>query len=72
VPDASPRGHARTYRRKLIEVELPFEPINVALARAVILLRILGDPSKHAERSRAEAAQEKERQRLLRLIVEAR
>jgi putative DNA methylase len=82
-------------KKKLIEVALPLEAINVAsareksirhghpstlhlwwarrplaAARAVIFAQMVDDPSGHPERFPTEAAQERERQRLFRLIEE--
>ena len=82
-------------KKKLIEVALPLEAINVASAReksirhghpsnlhrwwarrpfvsarAVIFAQMVDDPSGHPERFPTEAAQERERQRLFRLIEE--
>jgi len=84
-----------TPKKKLIEVALPLEAINVAsareksirhghpstlhlwwarrplaAARAVIFAQMVDDPSGHPERFPTEAAQERERQRLFRLIDE--
>src|SRR5436189_6238523 len=80
-------------RKKLIEVALPLEAINVAsareksirhghpstlhlwwarrplaAARAVIFAQMVDDPSSHPEEFPTDEAQEKERQRLFRLI----
>jgi putative DNA methylase len=55
-------------QRKLIEVALPLQAINEAAARAVIFAQMVDDPSSHPERFPTEEAQEKERQRLFRLI----
>ncbi len=80
-------------KRKLIEVALPLEAINVAsareksirhghpstlhlwwarrplaAARAVIFAQMVDDPSSHPDIFRTEKAQEKERQRLFRII----
>lgn len=82
-----------TYKKKLIEVALPLEAINVAsareksirhghpstlhlwwarrplaAARAVIFTQMVDDPSEHPDIFRTEKAQEKERQRLFRII----
>jgi putative DNA methylase len=82
-------------RKKLIEVAVPLEAINIAsareksirhghpstlhlwwarrplaAARAVIFAQIVDDPSSHPERFPTEQAQEKERERLFRLIEE--
>ena len=82
-------------RKKLIEVALPLDAINVAAAReksirhghpstlhlwwarrplaaarAVIFAQMVDDPSAHPDRFPTEEAQEKERQRLFRLIEE--
>src|SRR5580765_5998943 len=82
-------------RKKLIEVALPLEAINVAsvreksiryghpstlhlwwarrplaAARAVIFAQMVDDPSSHPNIFRTEKAQEKERQRLFRIIKE--
>jgi len=84
-----------TSKKKLIEVALPLEAINVAsareksirhghpstlhlwwarrplaAARAVIFAQMVDDPSGHPERFPTEEAQERERQRLFRLIEE--
>jgi putative DNA methylase len=84
-----------TYRKKLIEVALPLEAINIAsareksirhghpstlhlwwarrplaAARAVIFAQMVDDPSAHPEIFKTEKAQEKERQRLFRIIEE--
>ena len=84
---------AQTYRKKLIEVALPLEAINVAssreksirhghpstlhlwwarrplaAARAVIFAQMVDDPSSHPELFPTEKAQEKERQRLFRIL----
>ena len=84
-----------SYKKKLIEVALPLEAINVAsareksirhghpstlhlwwarrplaAARAVIFAQMVDDPSGHPERFPTEEAQERERQRLFRLIEE--
>ena len=81
------------YRKKLIEVALPLEAINVASAReksirhghpstlhlwwarrplaacrAVLFGQLVDDPSSWPERFRGEEAQDRERQRLFRLI----
>jgi putative DNA methylase len=81
------------YKKKLIEVALPLEAINVASARektirhghpsnlhrwwarrpfvsarAVIFAQMVDDPSAHPEIFKTEKAQEKERQRLFRII----
>src|ERR1039458_5096803 len=80
-------------RKKLIEVALPLEAINIAsareksirhghpstlhlwwarrplaAARAVIFAQMVDDPSAHPDIFRTEKAQEKERQRLFRII----
>jgi putative DNA methylase len=82
-----------TYKKKLIEVALPLEAINVAsarekgirpghpsalhqwwarrplaAARAVIFAQMVDDPSGHPDIFKTEKAQEKERQRLFRII----
>ena len=82
-------------RKKLIEVALPLDAVNVAsareksirhghpstlhlwwarrplaAARAVIFAQMVDDPSAHPDRFPTEEAQEKERQRLFRLIEE--
>jgi putative DNA methylase len=82
-----------TIKKKLIEVALPLEAINVAsareksirhghpstlhlwwarrplaAARAVIFAQMVDDPSAHPDLFRTEKAQEKERQRLFRII----
>jgi putative DNA methylase len=84
-----------TYKKKLIEVALPLEAINVAsareksirhghpstmhlwwarrplaAARAVIFAQMVDDPSEHPDIFKTEKAQEKERQRLFRIIEE--
>ena len=84
-----------TYCRKLIEVALPLEAINIASAReksirhghpstlhlwwarrplaaalAVIFAQMVDDPSAHPDLFPTEKAQEKERQRLFRIIEE--
>jgi putative DNA methylase len=84
-----------TYKKKLIEVALPLEAINVAsareksirhghpstlhlwwarrplaAARAVIFAQMVDDPSAHPDLFKTEEAQEKERQRLFRIIEE--
>jgi putative DNA methylase len=84
-----------TYKKKLIEVALPLEAINVAsareksirhghpstlhlwwarrplaAARAVIFAQMVDDPSSHPDIFKTEKAQEKERQRLFRIIEE--
>jgi len=84
-----------TYCRKLIEVALPLEAINIAsareksirhghpstlhlwwarrplaAARAVIFAQMVDDPSAHPDLFPTEKAQEKERQRLFRIIEE--
>jgi putative DNA methylase len=81
------------YRKKLIEVALPLEAINVAsaweksirhghpstlhlwwarrplaAARAVIFAQMVDDPSSHPDIFRTDKAQEKERQRLFKII----
>ena len=83
------------YKKKLIEVALPLEAINVAsareksirhghpstlhlwwarrplaAARAVIFAQMVDDPSAHPDIFKTEKAQEKERQRLFRIIEE--
>ena len=82
-----------TVRKKLIEVALPLEAINIAsareksirhghpstlhlwwarrplaAARAVIFSQMVDDPSAHPDIFKTEKAQEKERQRLFRII----
>ena len=83
-----------TYKKKLIEVALPLEAINIASARekqpgigahprglhlwwarrplaasrAVIFAQMVDDPSAHPDIFKTEKAQEKERQRLFRII----
>lgn len=82
-----------TYKKKLIEVALPLEAINIAsareksirhghpstlhlwwarrplaAARAVIFAQMVDDPSAHPDIFKTEKAQEKERQRLFRII----
>jgi putative DNA methylase len=84
-----------TYKKKLIEVALPLEAINVAsareksirhghpstlhlwwarrplaAARAVIFAQMVDDPSAHPDIFKTEQAQEKERQRLFRVVEE--
>jgi len=84
-----------TIKKKLIEVALPLEAINVAsareksirhghpstlhlwwarrplaAARAVIFAQMVDDPSGHPDLFKTEKAQEKERQRLFRIIEE--
>jgi len=84
-----------TPKKKLIEVALPLEAINVAsareksirhghpstlhlwwarrplaAARAVIFAQMVDDPSAHPDIFKTEQAQEKERQRLFRIIEE--
>jgi|LauGreSBDMM110SN_4_FD.fasta_scaffold01455_2 putative DNA methylase len=84
-----------TYKKKLIEVALPLEAINVAsarektirhghpsnlhrwwarrplaAARAMIFAQMVDDPSSHPDLFKTEKAQEKERQRLFRIIEE--
>lgn len=84
-----------TYKKKLIEVALPLEAINLAsireksirhghpstlhlwwarrplaAARAVIFAQMVDDPSAHPDIFKTEKAQEKERQRLFRIIEE--
>ena len=84
-----------TYKKKLIEVALPLEAINVAsareksirhghpsslhlwwsrkplaTARAVIFAQMVDDPSAHPDIFPTEKKQEKERQRLFRIIEE--
>ena len=81
------------YKKKLIEVALPLEAINIAsareksirhghpstlhlwwarrplaAARAVIFAQMVDDPSAHPDIFPTEKAQEKERQRLFRII----
>lgn len=83
------------YKKKLIEVALPLEAINIAsareksirhghpstlhlwwarrplaAARAVIFAQMVDDPSAHPDIFKTEKAQEKERQRLFRIIEE--
>ncbi len=83
------------YKKKLIEVALPLEAINIAsareksirqghpstlhlwwarrplaAARAVIFAQMVDDPSSHPDIFTTEKAQEKERQRLFRIIEE--
>lgn len=84
------------YKKKLIEVALPLEAINIAsaqekqpgigahprglhlwwarrplaTARAVIFAQMVDDPSAHPDIFKTEKAQEKERQRLFRIIEE--
>lgn len=83
------------YKKKLIEVALPLEAINIAsareksirhghpstlhlwwarrplaAARAVIFAQMVDDPSAHPDIFPTEKAQEKERQRLFRIIEE--
>ncbi len=85
----------RPTKKKLIEVALPLEAINIASAReksirhghpstlhlwwarrplasarAVIFAQMVDDPSAHPDIFRTEKAQEKERQRLFRIIEE--
>jgi hypothetical protein len=82
-----------TYRKKLIEVALPLEAINIASAReksirhghpstlhlwwarrplatcrAVLFASLVDDPSEHPEKFPTEQDQERERERLFRLI----
>src|SRR5512139_2368091 len=82
-----------TYKKKLIEVALPLEAINVAsakeknirhghpstlhlwwarrplaAARAVVFAQTVDDPSAHPDIFKTEEAQERERQRLFRII----
>ena len=57
-------------KKKLIEVALPLDAINAAAARAVIFAQMVDDPSAQPDRFPTEEAQEKERQRLFRLIEE--
>ena len=82
-----------THKKKLIEVALPLEAINIAsareksirhghpstlhlwwarrplaAARAVIFAQMVDDPSAHPDIFKTEKAQEKERQRLFRII----
>jgi putative DNA methylase len=84
-----------TYNKKLIEVALPLDAINIAsareksirhghpstlhlwwarrplaAARAVIFAQMVDDPSSHPDLFPTEKAQEKERQRLFRIIEE--
>lgn len=84
-----------SYKKKLIEVALPLEAINIAsareksirhghpstlhlwwarrplaAARAVIFAQMVDDPSAHPDIFKTEKAQEKERQRLFRIIEE--
>ncbi len=84
-----------TYKKKLIEVALPLEAINVAsareksirhghpstlhlwwarrplaAARAVIFAQMVDDPSAHPDLFATEKKQEKERQRLFRIVEE--
>ena len=84
-----------SYSKKLIEVALPLEAINIAsareksirhghpstlhlwwarrplaAARAVIFAQMVDDPSAHPDIFKTEKAQEKERQRLFRIIEE--
>ena len=84
-----------TYKKKLIEVALPLEAINVAsareksirhghpstlhlwwarrplaAARAVIFAQMVDDPSAHPDLFPTEKKQEKERQRLFKIIEE--
>ena len=84
-----------TYKKKLIEVALPLEAINIAsareksirhghpstlhlwwarrplaAARAVIFAQMVDDPSAHPDIFPTEEKQEKERQRLFRIIEE--
>ncbi|MBK7015118.1 MAG: DUF1156 domain-containing protein [Sulfuritalea sp.] len=84
-----------TYKKKLIEVALPLEAINIAsareksirhghpstlhlwwarrplaAARAVIFAQMVDDPSAHPDLFPTEKKQEKERQRLFRIIEE--
>ena len=86
-------GERMNVRKKLIEVALPLEAINVALgagkidppwtpstlhlwwarrplaaARAVIFAQMVDDPSSHPDIFTTEKAQEKERQRLFKII----
>ena len=81
------------YKKKLIEIALPLEAINIAsareksirhghpstlhlwwarrplaAARAVIFAQMVDDPSAHPDIFKTEKAQEKERQRLFRII----
>jgi putative DNA methylase len=84
------------YKKKLIEVALPLEAINIAsaqekqpgigahprglhlwwarrplaAARAVIFAQMVDDPSAHPDIFKTEKAQEKERERLFRIIEE--
>jgi len=87
--------HPMTTPKKLIEVALPLEAINIAsareksirhghpsnlhrwwarrplaAARAVIFAQMVDDPSSHPDLFPTEKAQEKERQRLFRIIEE--
>jgi len=57
-----------TYRKKLIEVALPLDAINKASARAVIFAQMVDDPSAHPDLFPTEKKQEKERQRLFKII----
>ena len=57
-------------KKKLIEVAPPLDAVNVASARAVIFAQMVDDPSAQPDRFPTEEAQEKERQRLFRLIEE--
>src|SRR5215813_7885780 len=84
-----------TYRKKLIEVALPLEAINMesareksirhghpstlhlwwarrplAACRAVLFAQLVDDPSSHPEQFPTDEAQERERQRLFRIIEE--
>jgi putative DNA methylase len=84
-----------TFKKKLIEVALPLEAINVAsareksirhghpstlhlwwarrplaAARAIIFSQMVDDPSEHPDIFKTEKAQDKERQRLFRIIEE--
>jgi putative DNA methylase len=83
------------YKKKLIEVALPLEAINLAssreksirhghpstlhlwwarrplaAARAIIFAQMVDDPSEHPDIFRTEKSQDKERQRLFRIIEE--
>jgi len=59
-----------TYSKKFIEIALPLEAINKAAARAVIFAQMVDDPSAHPDLFPTEKKQEKERQRLFRIIEE--
>ena len=94
-PSQPANGATMTYRKKLIEVALPLEAINVASAReksirqghpstmhlwwsrqplatcrAVLFASLVDDPSSHPEQFPTDADQERERQRLFRIIEE--